>query len=179
MKQLAYRLSKQQADSTIYKIRDPETKVEVHEIYKIKDCFKSFYEKLYSQPYIDNDQKMESLLNRLHLPTLTDDENKTLMAQITKEEIQFAIGRLKVNKTPGTDGFTAEWYKKLREALTTVLLKTFNWVLTKGEAPSSWKQAIISIIPKEGKDKLECSNYRPKSILNLDYKLFAIYSKET
>lgn len=32
LKQLAYRLRKQQAENTIYKIKDPETKVEVHEI---------------------------------------------------------------------------------------------------------------------------------------------------
>lgn len=49
MKQLAYRLRKQQADRTIYRIRDPETKMEMQGIEEIKDCFKRYYEKLYSQ----------------------------------------------------------------------------------------------------------------------------------
>lgn len=41
--------------------------------------------------------------------------------------------------------------------------------------PASWKQAIISIIPKIGTDKTGCSSYRPISILNTDYrkKIFA------
>lgn len=40
MKQLAYRLRKQQADRTIYRIRDPETKMEMQGTEEIKYCFK-------------------------------------------------------------------------------------------------------------------------------------------
>lgn len=160
-KLLAYKLRKQQADNTIYKIKDPKTKDIHHQMKEIKDCFKEYYEKLYSQPQVDNDQKMETLLKSLNLPTLTEDQNKALISQITKEEIYSAIARLKANKSPGTDGFTSEWYKSLKEALTPILLRTFNWVLTKGETPASWNEAIISVIPKGGKDKLDCANYRP------------------
>lgn len=45
-------------------------------------------------------------------------------------------------------------------------------MLEGGESPASWRQAIISVIPKMGKDKRECSSYRPISILNMDYRLF-------
>lgn len=73
----------------------------------------------------------------------------------------------------GSDGFGPEWYKIMESCLTPNLLKTFNWVLQEKKVPLSWNDAIISIIPKEGKDKIECRNYRPISVLNIDYKLFA------
>jgi len=54
-----------------------------------------------------------------------------------------------------------------------VLLNCFNHTLRTGGAPQSWKEAVISIIPKEGKDQKECSSYRPISVLNVDHKLFS------
>lgn len=45
-------------------------------------------------------------------------------------------------------------------------------MLKEGEIPHSWREAIISVILKEGKDEQECSSYRPISVLNQDYRLF-------
>lgn len=53
-----------------------------------------------------------------------------------------------------------------------VLSRTFNWVLNGGQIPPSWRETMITVIPKEGKGKLDCSNYRPISLLNQHYKIF-------
>lgn len=87
------------------------------------------------------------------------------------EEIN-AFSRLKPGKAVGPDGFSSQWYRTLRADLVPTLLKSFNYILQEGEIPPSWREATISIIPKEGKDKRECGNYRPISVLNLDDKLF-------
>lgn len=47
-----------------------------------------------------------------------------------------------------------------------------NDELEGGESPASWRQAIISVIQKMGKDRKECSSYRSISILNMYYRLF-------
>lgn len=103
---------------------------------------------------------------------LNKEQNKITIDDITEEELKMAISKLKLNKSPGSDGYTAEWYKELKEDLIPVMLPTLNWALKKAETPPSWNEAIISAIPKENKDKLECGSYRPISVLNIDYRLF-------
>ena len=172
MRLLAYRLRKQQADSTIHRIRNPVTGQMENSVEKIKESFNNYYKELYSQPKNIDETKIEMLLSSLDLPSVSDGQNRDLMAEITIEEVGFAISRLKTGKAAGPDGFTAEFYKGLRDTLAPLLMKTFNWVLQTKETPPSWKDAVITVIPKEGKDKTECGNYRPISLLNLDYKLF-------
>ena len=146
-KLLAYRLRKKQADSTLYKIKNPETKVIECQQDKFKECLLSFYQKLYSLEQLDNDTKTDSFLQSIQLPTVTDAQNNILRAQVTAEEINLAITRLK------TGSFTCEWYKCLRHTLVPLLLKTYNWIIKKQEMPPSWREAVISLIPKEGKNR--------------------------
>lgn len=91
---------------------------------------------------------------------------------ITEKEIRSAISHLKPNKAPGLDGFPSEWYRVMEGSLAPVLQSTFNWVLKENSIPPSWREAVVSLIPKEGKDRSECGNFRPVSVLNQDYKIF-------
>lgn len=68
----------------------------------------------------------------------------------------------------------------MRESLIPAMKTTFNHVLNTGMTPPSWREAVITLIPKEGKDKTECENYRAISVLNQDYKIFTrIIAKRT
>lgn len=111
-------------------------------------------------------------MSQTNLPSLSEKQNESLIAEITERELILSITNLKANKSPGPDGFPAEWYKKFKSELSQLLLKILNSALREGKIPQSWKEATISVIPKEGKDHTNCSSFRPISVLNTDYKIF-------
>lgn len=135
MKLLSYKLRKQQADRTIHKIRNPKTNEIETKLEKIQHCFQEYYKILYSQPQTNDGPQIEAFLSQIHLPKVTEEQNKKLVMKITREEIQLAIGRMKGGKSPGTDGFPTEWYKTMQDQLIPTLLKTFNWILENKTTP--------------------------------------------
>ncbi len=76
-------------------------------------------------------------------------------------------------KTLGPDRFPAEFYKKFSSQLTPVLLSMFKHSLEQASLPQSFKEALITFLLKPGKDPVDCSSYRPISLLNVDVKILA------
>lgn len=88
-------------------------------------------------------------------------------------EVQEAIKSLNSGKSPGPDGFSAEYYKTNLDLLAPVLKDMYNEAFSNCRLPSTLSEATISLILKSDKDPLLCSSYRPISLLNVDLKILS------
>ena len=101
---------------------------------------------------MDNLEEMDKFLEIYNFTKLNKKEIENLNRSITSTEIETVIGNLPANKSPGPDGFTAEFYQKFREELTPILLKLFQKIAEEGKFPNSFYEATITLIPKPDKD---------------------------
>ena len=101
---------------------------------------------------MDNLEEMNKFLEKYNFSKWNQEEIEDLNKPITSKEIETVIRNLPANKSPGPDGFSAEFYQKFREELTPILLKLFQKIAEEGKLPNSFYEATITLIPKPDKD---------------------------
>ena len=104
---------------------------------------------------MDNLEEKDKFLKKYNFPKLNQEEIENLKRPITSTDIETVIRNLPANKSPGPDGFTAEFYQKLREELTPILLKLFQKLSEEGleeKLPNTFYEVTITLIPKPDKD---------------------------
>ena len=87
---------------------------------------------------MENVEEMDKFLEKSNFPKLNQEETENLNRPITSMKIETVIRNLLANKSPGPDGFTAEFYQKFREELTPILLKLFQKFAEEGKLPNSF-----------------------------------------
>lgn len=116
-------------------------------------------------------ERVWSFLSNFRLPEHSSDSRIVLDNDITEDEIKQTILSLPNGKTPGPDGFSAEYYKLLQAKILPTL--TFLNKIYKGDInPKEFHESRTILIAKPGRDPTLMSLYHPISLLNQDYKMY-------
>ena len=107
--------------------------------------------------------------------SLLDTQSQTdhlLSPLISKEEIQTSINSFREKTSPGSDGLPIEFYKTLSPNICLKLSEIYDIIYITQNLTKLQKLGIVKMIPKVPKPT-DPSQWRPISLLNLDYKILA------
>ncbi|KAJ1129654.1 hypothetical protein NDU88_008020 [Pleurodeles waltl] len=130
-----------------------------------------FYGELYS-PKSSERSQADSFLKGIS-KTLSPEEREGLNAPFTLEALHLAATTSKRGKTPGSDGLPVELYVELWDLIGPDLLELYGEVVGKGSLPQSLREGMITLLYKQKGEREDLKNWRPISLLNVDYKLLA------
>ena len=103
---------------------------------------------------------------------VTEDMNKDLLAEFTKDEVKKALNQMAPLKAPGPDGmpplFYQHYWKLVGKDITTSILSFLN----SATLPEHLNHTFITLTPKVRNPEL-VSQFRPISLCNVLYKIFS------
>ncbi len=146
----------------------------------ILEAQKQFYMELYKSRIVQlDDEETQETQNRLsnqnrffnHNIKLSQEERDSCEGVLTFNECGLSLKNMGNGKSPGSDGFTVEFYKFFWKFLGGFLCRSINYGYTVGKLSDFQTQGVITCLPKEEKDRRFFQNWRPISLLNIDYKI--------
>jgi hypothetical protein len=145
-------------------------KTEVSDEKEIANSIKEYYENLYKKTEC-NIQLLDDVI--IDLPKLSDEDMQKTNGMISEIEALKALKSLSNGKTPGIDGLTSDFYKFFWNDIKSFVLESLNFAFNKGEMSKDQKLGIITLTPKKDKIRLLLKNWRPITLLTVDYKILA------
>ena len=103
----------------------------------------------------NNGVSLEDLIQELeeNIPKFTEKQRNDLEGLISKEEVLSTLKRMKNGTSPGSDGFTVEFYKFFWNDLGSFLVHAINESFEKESLSSPQKKGIITLLPKGDKPR--------------------------
>lgn len=135
-----------------------------------KEIF-DFYSRLYSSSYSHTDAEALFESIKEHIPKVDECFKNWCDAEIQMEEVEKALKCLALDKSPGSDGLTSNFYRHFWADLKDLMFNMLKEISTTLILPNTMKQGVITLIPKPGKDPKMIDNRRPITLLNNDYKI--------
>ena len=140
---------------------------------KITDHTVTFYQNLFSTAAHCH-QDTDSYLAECNLNNIPEMLVDKIDQPITLEEMDQVVKSFKKGKSPGWDGLTAEFYQHFWDEIRMTLFPSFVESVDNNCLSPSQRIGVINLIPKPKKppDLVFLKNWRPITLLNVDYKIF-------
>lgn len=127
---------------------------------------RNFYKSLYSHRKVNNLADLNSIFEKANAPILTDTMRDNLEGPLSHVELMQALKNSKNAKSPGSDGFSFEFYKFFSPDLSWFLLRSLNFAYFSGKLSVTQKYGIITLLPKGDKPRQFKKHLRSISLLN-------------
>ena len=135
---------------------------------EIQKAHVDFYSCLFSEEPVGV-ALQDDLLSSLQCE-LSSDQASSCEGQMTLDEMTFALKKMNSNKASGPDGLSVEFYVKFWDRLGPYLCRVLYAYYHAGEMCESMKTSNTRVIFKKG-DRKNLKNWRPISLLNVNYKI--------
>ena len=134
-----------------------------------------FYADLYScKCKEDSYTELRKLfLNNSSIPKLDMEAKQLCNEPLSLLEISNALKEMALDKSPGPDGLTTNFYKCFWDDLKQPLLDSYLFAFKHGELADGQRRGTLNLIPKKDKDLRYLKSWRPVSLLATDYKILA------
>ena len=101
------------------------------------------------------------------------DKAVLLDEEITTNELFTALSKKKKDASPGPDGLTVSFYLILWHKISGLLTDSILLSKDKGKMSASQRRGILRLIPKKDRNPGLVRNWRPITLLNVDYKILS------
>ena len=94
---------------------------------------------------------MQDLFRNVEIKKLNTEESKAIEGPIKYEEVALVLKAMSNNRSPGSDGFSAEFFKMFWKKIGYFIIRSINYGFIKGELSVTQREGIITCIPKDNK----------------------------
>ena len=109
--------------------------------------------------------------NSVTTQKLSEQEKQFCETEITINELYKNLKTFQKNRSPGLDGLTAELYISFWHELKSKLIQVYEDSFIRGILPETMRVGVVTLLEKKGKDRVDLANWRPITLLNVDYKI--------